>query len=527
MPPPPPPVAGDTEASTDGKSNLRSIIDSARQQENLKEPIAWSKPHKHGKIFGATAAHDPAFSIHVDEKTLPPITNYERNFDKPFKCPPNFVAKSLPQKPWVTPVTIEDEPDKNALPCYNKCMTYPRPNMEFSPEECLAYGWFKRRNDQHPFVLRNNEWWGTGASYGVRRYPNFATKSTPQPSDEMDGYRKLPEVSSLKALMEKIYNDEEQVEYQLEEILAAKWRERRNEKHGEMDMEETVLMPIEKLPRRKSFFPSMQPGTSRKSVMPNVSNVMEEDEENEEDAPKPSAAKIWVDPLTEPSTSTPSSSSIPTPTASGSVSRTAAASTPVEDRFVMPAPPITKFEIHEDDVQPTPAFGKPAPSAFFDADETCSTQTFNIFIKSQAVSTPKAVQKQAPGRQFGTLLKDTATMSPLPPLPQSEAEPTEAVTNGQAMSPMLRKQLSTILETSEHGTHGSSGGTNANTKSTLISATTSPGDSDTLQGGDSTPAATKLRVLGGDTPGPTRLQRQMVSDLSVLAKNPLQGILSD
>ncbi|KAL7735494.1 hypothetical protein ACLKA6_010530 [Drosophila palustris] len=518
MPPPlqPPPVAGDTEASTDGKSSLRSIIDAARHQENLKEPIAWSKPHKHGKIFGSTAAHDPAFPIHVDEKSLPPIKDYERNFDKPFKYPPNFVAKSVPQKPWVTPVTIEDEPDKNALACYNKCMTYPRPNMEFSPEECLAYRWFKRRNDQHPFVLRNNEWWANGASYGLRRYPNFATVSKPQPSDEMDGYRQEPEVPSLKTLMAKIYNNEEQQEYQLEEILAAQWREKRNEKHGEMDMEETVLMPVEKLPRRKSFFPSMQPGTSRKSVMPNMSNVREEDEE-EEVAPEPSAIKIWVDPNTEPSTSaasgtaTATSSSNPAGTASG------AESTHGDDRFVVPAPPMTKFEIHEDDTLPVPAFGRPAPSAFFDADETCSTQTFNIFIKSQAVSTPKAPQKQAPGRQFGTLLKDTATVSPLPPPVEAEAE---AIANAQPVSPMLRKQLSTILETSEHGIHGSSGGT---TKSTLVSATTSPDDAETLQDADSTPAPTKQRVQNECTPGPTRFQRQVTTDLSVLGEEPPAG----
>ncbi|XP_034479004.1 uncharacterized protein LOC117785203 [Drosophila innubila] len=526
MPPPPPPIAGETEASGDVKSSLRSIIDSARQQENLKEPIAWSKPHKHGKIFAATAAHDPAFPIHVDEKQLPPITDYERHFDKPFKYPANFVAKSVPQKPWVTPVTIEDEPDKNALPCYNKCMTYPRPNMEFSPEECLAYGWFKRRQDQHPFVLRNNEWWSNGAAYGVRRYPNFATVAKPQPSDEMDGYRKLPEVQSLKTLMAKIYNDEEQLEYQLEEILAAKWREKRNEKHGEMDMEETVLMPVEKLPRRKSFFPSMQPGTSRKSVMPNMSNVMEEDEEKEEEqaAAEPSAIKIWVDPATEPTTSAAAVSSIPAPTATATGTALGKAP-PVEDRFVVPAPPLTRFEIHEDEALPVPAFGRTAPSAFFDADETCSTQTFNIFIKSQAVSTPKALQKQAPVRQFGTLLKDTTAESPAPaPTPtlaETESNEAENLPSAQTVSPMLRKQLSTILETSEHGTHGSSGGNHANTKSTLISATTSPVDADTLQAGDSTTPATTKQVM--HTPGPTRLQRQMVTDLSVLGEEPPAG----
>lgn len=526
MPPPPPPIVpGDTEPTTEGKTSLRSIIDSARQLENLKEPIAWSKPHKHGKIFGATVAHDPAFSIHVDEKTVPPIKDYERNFDKPFKFPPNFKAKNLPQKPWVTPVTIEDEPNKNALPFYNKCMTYPRPNMEFSPEEYLAYRWFKHRNDQHPFVLRNNEWWGSGASYGVRRYPNFATEAKPQPVDEMDGYRKLDQVASLKTLMEKIYNDEEQKEYQLEEILAAKWREKRNQKHGEVDMEETVLMPAEKMPRRKSFFPSIQPGSSRKSVMPNMSNVMEEDEEKDEDGPETNPIKIYVDPTPQPSTSISNPLTTTTSSAKGTVASSTSASaalTTVDDKFVVPAPPMSlKFEIHEDDVFSKPACGKSAHGGF-EADETFNTQAFNIWIKSDAVSTPKAQQKQATGRQFGTLLKDTATVSPLPPLALAPAsgEDTIEVANAQPVSPMLRKQLSTILETSEHGTHGSSGGTNATTKSTLIPHT-SPTDTETLQGSNSTSSSTRLQ--GVCTPGPTRLQRQMVADLTVLGEEPPAG----
>ncbi|KAH8372361.1 hypothetical protein KR093_011200 [Drosophila rubida] len=515
MPPPPPPAADDADA---GKSSLRSIIDSAREQENLKEPIAWSKPHKHGKIFAATSAHDPGFAIHVDEQTFPPITNYERNFDKPFKRPPNFVAKNVPQKPWVTPVTIEDEPNSSALPCYDKCLSYPRPNMEFSPEEYLAYRWFKSRNDQHAFVLRNNEWWGNGAAHGVRRYPNFATASKPQTIEATDGYLKLPEVPSLKPLLEQLYNDEEQKEYQLEEIIAAKWRTKRNQMRGEMDMEETVVMPVENMPRRKSFFPSMQPGSLRKSVMPRMSHIIESDEEQEEKAtqlpqqpvektaPASSAIKIYVDSAPEPPTTSSKAAPISTKAATASTAVVSAVAPPFEDNFVAPAPPTSKFVIHEDDAAPASLVHHPAASAFFDADETCSTQTFNTFLKSQAVSTPKMTQKQAPARQFGTLLKDTAS-SPASVVAPAE-EPSEP--NAQPVSPMLRKQLSTILETSEHAGQGSSGGTNATTKSTIVSATTS----ETQQG---------ERLQGECTPGPTRLQRQMVADLSVLGEEPPVG----
>lgn len=538
-----PPVSENTEGGGgEPKSSLRSIIDAARQQENLKEPIAWSQPHKRGKIFSGSEAHDPAFSIHVDEKKLPPIKNYERNFDKPFKYLPNFVAKNKPQQPWITPVTIEDEPNSTGLPCYNKIMTYPRPNMEFSPEEYRAYCWFKRRDDKHPFVLRHNGCWGNGTEYAVRRYPNFASSNKPQAADEMDGYRKLPDVASLKPILDKIYNDEEQQEYQFEEIMAANWHQKRNNTvHGVMDMEETVCLPGGQMPRRKSFFPSVLPTASSKSMLPQVSCVMEENEEQEEEEQQQqqqqsdrASFKVFEDPLPEQTQSnrghikifedpTPKPVMAPrAPSPAAPSSEAAAPSSPDSVLFAMPmlpaAPPANKIEIFEDDpLPPRPASSKlPVPSPFFDADETCSTQTFNIFLKSQAVSTPKAAQKQAPARQFGTILKDVSPTTCADENSEPETTPL-AASVAQPVSPMMRKQLSTILETSEHGTHGSSGGTNATTKSTLISTSTSPGSHVTT-------LTSKSETLQGEcTPGPTRFQRQMVNELSVVGEESGSG----
>lgn len=544
----PPPVSDDTEAAGgEPKSSLRSIIDAARQQENLKEPIAWSQPHKRGKIFSGSEAHDPAFPIHVDEKKLPPIKNYESNFDKPFKYLPNFVAKNKPQQPWITPVTIEDEPNSTGLPCYNKIMTYPRPNMEFSPEEYHAYCWFRRCEDKHPFVLRHNAWWGNGIEFAVRRYPNFANSNKPQAADEMDGYRKMPEVASLKPILDKIYNDEEQQEYQLDEIMAANWHLKRNNTvHGVMDMEETVCLPGGQMPRRKSFFPSVLPAASSKSILPQVSCVMEENEEQEEEEAEqlqqpqpqqqkqqqsdPASFKVFEDPSPEKKQSnkvpikifedpTPKPVSEPRAPSPAAPSEAAAPSSPDSIMFAMPmAPPANKIEIFEDDpLPPRPASSKlPVPSAFFDADETCSTQTFNIFLKSQAVSTPKAAQKQAPARQFGTILKDVSPTTCADENSEPETTPL-AASVAQPVSPMMRKQLSTILETSEHGTHGSSGGTNATTKSTLISTSTSPSSHVTT-------LTSKSETLQGEcTPGPTRFQRQMANDLSVVGEESGSG----
>ncbi|EDW74109.2 uncharacterized protein Dwil_GK21755 [Drosophila willistoni] len=542
------PIAVPPLPDAEPKTSLRSIIDATRQQENLKEPVGWNKAHakpfKPSKIFGRHAhAPELGFGIHVDEQKV-----------LPFKFPPNWVEKNKPLEPWVTPVTIEDEPNPKELPCYNKCLCYPLPNLEFSPEEYMAYYRLKRIDPQHRFVQKHNKWWSLGMEAGVRRFPNYPSASTPQTLDELDKYFKPPESPGIQFNFAEIYNDAEQREYQVEELLANKWREKRNMTVlDDMDMEETVCLPGEKMPRRKSFFPS----SSRKSIMPSKpanSIIVEEEEEEvqklDQSKRKESAVlkeqshmtlrdKPALDqtPLTIPSksclalapspvqaplvASAPSPIQVPLPapvSIPGPAPAAAPAITPSlalkpvndKDNFVMPAPPSRpKIEIFVDPEEPTPpsAADKPASCAYFDADETCSTQMFNIFIKNQAVSTPKAPQKQAPTRQFGTLLKPQDLEPPAsvpddhpPPPPATNASP------GETVSPVMRKQLSTILETSEHGTQ-SSAATIGTTKSTITSASSSSSPSSEC------------------TPGPLRYPRMPNIGLSMVGEEPEQQSL--
>ncbi|XP_044571563.1 uncharacterized protein LOC6496664 isoform X2 [Drosophila ananassae] len=481
-----------TVAEVETKSTLRSIIDAARGQENVKETVAWnmahSNSHKSGKMFAGNVSPDLGFDIHIDEPSLPPITNYERRLEKPFRFTPNFVAKSIPQEAWVTPVTIEDEPNSTGVPSYHKCLLYPRPNLEFSPEEYRAYMHLSRHDPKHAFVLRQNEYWGTGALTGVRCYPNFAKISKPQPRDELDQYWKPPPVSGLQTVFEKLYDDEEKMEYQPEELLAKKWQQKRNNTmHGEVDMEETVCLSGNKIPRRKSFFPT----SLKKSIAQrNMSDVMEE------------ITQDCADPAAETSHAPPPV--VVSPAVAKPTSQKSAA--PPAENFAVPAPPTNKIEIYEDSEEQKPNT-KPAPSGpFFEADETCSTQMFNMFLKNQAVSTPKCSQKQAPVRQFGTVLKELSTVDDgaLAASAESPLEP---------QSPKLRKELSTILETSEHGTQ-SSATSNATTKSTITSTSSSPG---------SHGAVTLVTKSAEYTPGPIRLQKPAVPEFSTAKEQDLPG----
>ncbi|XP_020815379.1 uncharacterized protein LOC110189588 [Drosophila serrata] len=486
----------------EGKTSHTSIVEAARGIENLKESMPWNKAHakthKHGKIFSGDSSPDLGFDIHVDEYAFPPITNYERHFEKPFRTPPNFVAKNKPLETWVTPVTIEQEPEANALPCYNKAMLYPRPNLEFSPEEYRAYINLKRREPQHPSVIRNDPWWGTGGELrGIRCYPNFATASKPQPTDELVKYFKPPSMPEIQVDFDQLYNDEEQTEYQQEELLAAKWRQKRNlTVIGDFDMDETACLPGNEMPRRKSFFPF----SSRKSIMPRREDRVEVTEQvaSGDDTPATSSAVLRQSTvLSQPLVMNEQPKVPPTLKIFQDPVSTA------EVNFAMPEPPLRSIEIYQDPDEPesAPITKASVVAPAFDGDETCSTQVFNMFIKSHGISTPKGPQKQAPARQFGTVLKELSPTDEPSPSPSSTESPVDS------RSPMLRKQLSTILETSEHGTQ-SSAATNATTKSTITSTSSSPGSRTALT------LTTKSEEC---TPGPLRQQHLPGLDNSIVS----------
>jgi len=239
-------------------------------------------------------------------------------------------------------------------------------------------------------------------------------------------------VPGLQVVFNNLYNDEEQQEYQTEELLTSKWLQTRNVTvHGAFDMEETVCLPGNKMPRRKSFFPS----SSRKSMMPHRVSFVQE--ENEEEA----TVVVRESSLSPP----PVISKSPGPSEQKAEPEIKMFKDSIEyfdNHFAVPAPPVRKIEIYQDSEEPQPITNNKSLNVepLFDVNETCSTQIFNMFIESQAVSTPMGTQKQAPSRHFGTILRELAP-------------PEDTVSAPAVESPVeLRKQLSTILETSEHAT---------------------------------------------------------------------------
>ncbi|TMW47884.1 hypothetical protein DOY81_007034 [Sarcophaga bullata] len=558
-----------TDLTDEVKSAVHSIIDAARDQENQKEPGPWNKVHGHkkGKLFGkSTATNELGFEIHKDDDEaitcenvkklcIPPIpiADSEIRFNKPFIYPPKFCAQSKPIKGWITPVTTEEKPDKNAIAQYNKCKLYPRPNMEFSPEELKGYVIFKKRSINNAFTKECDIYWGCGPEYNIRMYPHFATLSKIENIIESDEIYIPSKMPGMVVAFNEIYNNEHKVELQFEEILAS--RIKRNETIiTATDMEETMCITSEKIQRRKSFFPmrkslasSAFKALSKMSVKYDSSEVCEKSSSKD---------------LTEPSTSIQASlsaskenstllsnskrkeNSVVTPITNyirdetfqrnkettdntsiyiqsqqcsdeintkatspktfeifkdesvselgknaPSVNKTTVAKEN-DFQFKTPALPLSnsvitsvpgasnkiEFEIYEDVNLPNSNTNSilKTETNFFDPEETCSTHTFNIFLRAQSVSTPKSIAKCQPQMQIGNILKEVTPTIP----EQKEYQqfstctdtpiPSAATTVAVTFSPP-RQQLSTILETSEHGTTQGTHTTGATTKSTLSS----------------------------------------------------------
>lgn len=563
-------------------------MDAQRDQENRKEPGPWNKPHSKGKLFGkTTSTNDIGFEIHVDDHgmhvddhLIVPIsmTQEESKFRKPLILPPNFCSRNKPQLDWITPVTTEERPDKNTIPQYNKCKLYPRPNVEFQPEEYKAYCVLKRRNIENTFTVKRDIYLARGPNYNLRQYPHFAKQSNPQKRDDVDDFFAPPLVPGVVVAYKEIYNAEEKIERQFEEILAL--RVKRNETIiKETDMEETICAPSEKIKSRKSFFPmrkSIAPCSARgavrklsaipstvteehdshlddgrpttscsSSVLPifenrsvhelpkvlakvqapkneqsqelvtntiNTDNLRKAEERDEsikqmneklssvskvsfklaesvESQPPKMSTIVGVVKDLEPfqinqeesfvsQASKVKTADEPMQTDSDFQFKAPAVPSPAINTALQPKSHKIPFDIFEDKTSNSP---KPelvcGNGGYFDADETCSTQTFNIFLKAQSVSTPKV--KPEPQRLFGHILKQTTAS--LPP-PTHEEEPARTALaplsditdeNSPATATLCsspqRKQLSTILETSEHGTTQSTHTTGATTKSTISS----------------------------------------------------------
>lgn len=415
-------------------SVVQSILNSTKKQENMREPGPWNKAKiKTHPLFSGAGPSKPSFPILEDDDIPPiPLPDSENHYVRGIQLPANFVRKNLPQDEFKFPIHRDEEPAKNTLYKYDKFMLFPAPDKCYSLEELSAYKWYKNRNIANNFTRAQDTVWENGHDIPIRLPPHFVRKNRKQDDDWpanpinyeealADGKRKFGFDINL------IYTPTE--EFSPEEILEAKWL------NGDLISQRDAEMEItcgferrEEIFNRNAQRRSMVLG-GRKSILPRKSNSPRRSMSARKSiAPAPINDQLTAD---QPE---PEASAAPN-TATGAIKRTSLpkrksvyVQRTVDALTTIPesaSPPVLRRKLNEDDEAaerhhkpiPPPKFNifedieskeaekddnifkvpqsAPAPkprisSVFHDEDlDGCTTQTFNFFIKSQSISTPK------------------------------------------------------------------------------------------------------------------------------------------
>ncbi|XP_021708404.1 uncharacterized protein LOC5575051 [Aedes aegypti] len=508
-----PVYSGAAETSASNQSIVRSLVNHARDRENVREPGPWSNVkshHKRGPLFGTT--HEPSFKISEDPIEFQPIPVLVDNLSRGIQLSVKHKRQNYPQKPFELAVCDDDKP--SGFPVYDKLALYCRGSKEdFCPEELRGYRYFKRRGIVNKMTEQYDPIWANGSVAGIRLHPYHVREYRCRPGDDLKTEK--PTIGTgtqgMQTRIAEIYATDRE-EMSIEELRMQKWKDGKIKRHIDhkhdddmmrIDMDETIVQTkrVSIAPPRVSMMPPTQPGVSRKSVLPPKINAILE----EADETTASTSKV-----------------VPPEEISGEAKYTGAIKKSdiykrrsVDSPDIKPGPKkkislegqLPENEIHEQEqpefvvpvVKPKskltipifvddeePAENKDTNSYY--PNESCSTQMFNMFVKSQ--STPLAL-KAGPTRKSDVPVRrpnlsfdehdeveppvQDENLAQLHPMKTNDenAEPESLIPLGSNIT-HAPKQLSTIMERTENSTMSGAGSTKSSVSSPPVGEIISP-----------------------------------------------------
>lgn len=440
----------------------RSIIDVSKKNENLHEVGPWTKAklNKGKGLFGKSCTTTQLdFDIMEDENFLPEIPYNKRLFEKGIKLPSSFEARNRVQNKFNVPMIVEEPIQAKVIPRYNKFMVYPNVSLEMSLEEYRGYRFFKKKGLTTSFTRQYDIFFENKYENGIRIIPGFV-KNNHNQDEVMFGVVRNVDESGFQFPIKRIYSNDN--EFSNEELLAEKFNKGgiklvTNDDFDEIhsddcDMELTLIGD-----RRQSIYP-----LSRKSFVPRKSilrkstvqaAIIEDEEElsaenqklyeNQHRTPRvrfelpvssENEEKSLMKRKLELDENDESEKAFKTRFISETPPRISNQQNSPDDLFKQPPPvekkPIRPFEILEED-----------------ANDTCSTQQFNFFIKAQSVSTP-VLKKTVP--RLVPIINTEVSVQSEQKVESSESPISVDAPQVQPQTPlMLHNKLSTIMEITE------------------------------------------------------------------------------
>ncbi|XP_058447206.1 uncharacterized protein LOC131427760 [Malaya genurostris] len=418
---------GTSEDSHAGNlSIVQSLVNANRDRENIREPGPWSNAkcnRKRGRLFGAH--QDLLFRISEDSSDHPLIPVIVNNLSRGIQLESNHKRQSYPQKPFEIAACDDDKP--SGFPVYDKISLYCyAPAQDFSPEELHGYNYFKRRRIQNDMTDRYDNIWGKRGLTGIRLHPYHIREF--KFIDDLKTEKPIIDNITLQMVTrtKELYANSE--ERSMEELRLQKWKEGKikryiDNKHDDdmfrVDMDETVVQSkrVSIATPRISIAPTLA-SSIRQSVFPPKVNMVMISEEKQDDVSTRS-----VNALSTPAENTSLEDdikytgtikksdiykrrSVESPSmkaASKKISRhdlETEKKIDAETDFIVPTVKLKSkvaVPIFLDDDEPINR-----ESNIFYPNESCSTQMFDMFVRSQ--STPLAL-KNTVTKQSETVLQ--------------------------------------------------------------------------------------------------------------------------
>lgn len=213
-----------------------------------------------------------------DEKYPPiPVADDENMYARGIRLPKNFVAHNAPQRVVTVPPVRDDdlasiESNVLNLPMYDKIMLLPAVDKSYSPEELMAYKWYKAHDIINEFTIEMDAVWSVGWHVPFRRGDWLVSKNLPQRDEvqEMAFYIDGPIADGIWRFafdIEQHHPKDSDEEFSREELL---WQKRIKSSSVAAKKPSSILQTInwqkKQLALQKTIESTPRPSTSKQSA---------------------------------------------------------------------------------------------------------------------------------------------------------------------------------------------------------------------------------------------------------------------